>query len=95
MAQKGYAAYEQSQNAQNNSGQQNNNVQQTQQHNSQSDTQGQGTLPGQSVTESHIALSNTNTVDHGQAAQIANNQSGSSGNSELFSQAMAFLSGVS
>ncbi|PVG03332.1 hypothetical protein CPB86DRAFT_442256 [Serendipita vermifera] len=32
-------------------------------------------------------------VDHGQAAQIANNQSGASGNNELFAQAMAFLGG--
>ncbi|CCA72055.1 hypothetical protein PIIN_05990 [Serendipita indica DSM 11827] len=43
----------------------------------QSQQQSQGTLP----------------VDHHQATQIANSSSGSSGNSELFSQAMAFLSG--
>jgi hypothetical protein len=35
------------------------------------------------------------SVDHGQAAQIANTESGDSGNSEMFSQAMGFLAGVS
>jgi hypothetical protein len=35
------------------------------------------------------------SVDHGQAAQVAQDQSGDSGNSEMFSQAMALLAGVS
>lgn len=78
MAQKGYAAYEQSQKAQNNEGQQTQHQEGNQQHDYQHDGQSGGsTLP----------------VDHGQAAKIANNESGSSGNSELFSQAMAFLGG--
>ncbi|KAG8835980.1 hypothetical protein FRC17_010949 [Serendipita sp. 399] len=59
--------------------------------------QGHNTPSQASGSESTQQIQHDNNdtlpVNHHEAAQIANNQSGSSGNNELFAQAMAFLGG--